>query len=205
MNCRVYLVRHGETDWNATMRFQGHTDISLSDKGREQAYALATRLAHENFAGIYASDLGRARETAEILARPHNLKVREEPGFREINFGSWEGLTFDEIKEKYPEAAANWWEKPLETRAPGGETLQELVDRCMQSLYQICCRHRGEQILVVSHGGVVRSIIGSILGINLNEYWRLRQDNLALNILHFPTWDKGILYLFNDCCHLKDL
>lgn len=203
MNCRVYLVRHGETAWNAEMRFQGHSNVTLNEKGRQQARALADRLKKENFGGIYASDLERAYETAKIIARPHNLEVQREPGFREINFGFWEGLTFQEIRKKYTETAAKWWEKPLQTPVPGGESLEEVVNRSMTALYNICNRHRGHNILIVSHGGVIRSIISSVLGMDLNEYWRLRQDNLALNIIFFPEWGKGILELFNDCSHLN--
>ncbi|MCF8012364.1 MAG: alpha-ribazole phosphatase [Clostridiales bacterium] len=202
MNCRIYLVRHGQTDWNAKMRFQGQTDIHLAEKGREQAAALARRLEKENFAGIYSSDLTRAYETAEIIARSHNLLVQQKPAFREINFGSWEGLTFQEIQENFSEEATDWWERPLYTRIPDGESLHDVVKRSMDVLHDICKKHNGQKILIVSHGGVVRSIISTVLGIDLNEYWRIKQDNLALNIIHFPEWNKGILELLNDCTHL---
>lgn len=203
MNCRVYLVRHGETVWNAEMRFQGHSDISLTDQGKLQASALGKRLQREQFSSFYASDLGRAFETASIIASHHKLEVHQEPAFREINFGNWEGLTFEQIKEQYAEAAAKWWKEPFTNQVPGGESLEEVVERSMMALQKICQRHKGQNILIATHGGVIRSIICQVLGIDLNEYWRLRQDNMALNIIYFPSWDKGILELFNDCSHLK--
>lgn len=203
MNCRVYLIRHGQTAWNAEMRFQGHSDIALSEQGREQARALADRLKKVTFGGVYTSDLERAYETAAIIARPHNLKVQQEPGFREINFGIWEGLTFKEIRAQHARSAAQWWRNPLQTRVPGGESLGDVVKRSMEALFNICTRHENQNIIIVTHGGVVRSIIASILGMDLNEYWRLKQDNLALNIVYFPRWEKGILELFNDCSHLE--
>ncbi|MTI82805.1 MAG: alpha-ribazole phosphatase [Firmicutes bacterium] len=202
MNCRVYLVRHGETEWNATMRFQGQTDVELSKQGKKQACALAERLQKVEFGGIYSSNLNRAYETASIIAAHHNLKVEQERGFGEINFGAWEGLTYKEIQQKYSRSAARWWQDPLATRVPGGESLGDVVDRSMATLLKTCKIHADQTVLIVTHGGVVKSIISSVLGMDLNQYWRLKQDNLALNIVYFPQWEKGILELFNDCSHL---
>jgi alpha-ribazole phosphatase/probable phosphoglycerate mutase len=185
------------------MRFQGHTDIELTEQGRKQARALSKRLEKVNFAGVYSSDLGRAYETASIISASHSIEVRKEPGFREMNFGAWEGLTFKEIQSQHSTSAARWWENPLKTRVPGGESLGDLVKRCMSALFKICNESKDSNILVVTHGGVVRSIISSVLGMDLNDYWRLKQDNLALNIVYFPQWERGILELFNDCSHLK--
>lgn len=202
MNCRLYLIRHGETEWNKSMRRQGHTDVPLNEKGREQARLLSRRLAHVPLAAFYASDLRRAFETALILAEPHGKTVNPLPALREINFGAWEGLTTEEIKEKYHDEILQWWTNPLQTRIPQGENLAEVVDRVMNAVRDICRRHQGQQVAVVAHGGTIRSIVGTVLGIDLNEYWRLRQDNTGLTIIDFPTLEKGILMLFNDCSHL---
>ncbi|MEW5953000.1 MAG: alpha-ribazole phosphatase [Bacillota bacterium] len=202
MSCRLVLVRHGETTWNKEMRFQGHTDVPLSPQGEEQARSLGQRLARSRFDAVYASDLGRARLTADILARPHRLPVQVLPGLREINFGKWEGLTLQEINEQYQGDLMAWWSSPLTARVPGGETLAEMVERTMWAVQEIFTRHQDGQVLVVAHGGAIRSIIGTVLGLDLNQYWRLRQDNTALNIIDLPEWGKGILVLFNDCSHL---
>ena len=204
MGCRVYLVRHGETAWNSLLRFQGQTDIPLSDEGRRQAGRLALRLAREKFCACYASDLARAFETAEILARPHGLPVQKIPALRELNFGVWEGLTGPEIEKLYAAEIRQWWSSPLTTRIPGGETLAEVVERATRAVKGIVESHGEGKILVVSHGGAIRSIVGSVLGMDLNQYWRLRLDNASLNILDFPTWEKGILLLFNDNSHLRE-
>ncbi|MEW6425903.1 MAG: histidine phosphatase family protein, partial [Bacillota bacterium] len=121
MGCRLYLVRHGETVWNSEMKFQGHSNVPLSERGRAQARLLARRLANNPITAFYASDLKRAYETAMILAQPHGLPVESLDSLREMNFGVWEGLTMSEIKEKSGELAGRWWSDPLHTRIPAGE------------------------------------------------------------------------------------
>lgn len=205
MSCRIYLVRHGETEWNAMARFQGQTDVPLSDRGREQAQLLGKRLSLEKFEGIYASDLKRAFETAEIISYHHALEVVTFQELREINFGFWEGLTSNEIKQSFTAEIKKWWEKPMSTRIPGGETLSEVVERSISTVKKIVATHPDGNVIIVTHGGAIRSIVGSVLGMDLNKYWRLRQDNACLNIVDFPEWEKGILTLFNDCSHLKSI
>lgn len=202
---RLFLVRHGVTEWNQVLRFQGHTDIPLSPQGREQAGALGRRLAGEKIAAVYASDLLRARETAEIIAAYHGLAVITDPALREINFGVWEGLTLDEIKARYKAELQQWWTEPTRYRAPGGETLSEMAERVIRSVQAIVARHNGEQVVVVCHGGPVRCLLATVLGLDLNQYWRLKQDNAALNIIDFPSWHEGIVVLLNDTCHLHYL
>ncbi len=204
MVCRVYLVRHGETMWNAESRYQGHTDVPLSDRGREQARRLSRRLAGQRYHAVYASSLVRAAETAEIIAAPHGLEVVRVAALKEINFGAWEGLTREEIVRIFGPLYDEWWRRPLTTRLPEGESYADVVARSWGALRDIVRRHAGQQVLVVSHGGVIRALVGYILGMDLNQFWRLRQDNGALNILEFYDVDRGVLVLFNDCSHLED-
>jgi alpha-ribazole phosphatase/probable phosphoglycerate mutase len=203
MGCRIYLVRHGETEWNASLKYQGQTDVPLSEVGRKQAVLLGKRLAASKFDGFYASDLTRAYETAEIISTYHNQQIKRIPALREINFGLWEGLDYKEIRGKYPEEIKQWWNEPLLARIPGGETMDEMINRTITALRTIVESHSKGNIAVISHGGVIRSIVGTILGMDMNKYWRLRLDNACLNIIDFPDWDKGILTLFNDCSHLE--
>jgi len=205
MSCRIYFVRHGETSWNAIMKIQGHSDVFLSDRGREQAEMLAQRLSNEKIHCFYSSDLARACETARIVAQPHEMDVITTPALRELNFGVWEGLTVKEIEETYPGQIKSWWTNPLNTHIPQGETLSEMTERCVNEVKNIIKEHNNETVLVVAHGGVIRSIICSVLGINLNEQWRLHLDNACLSLVDFPQWERGILKLFNDCTHLKNL
>lgn len=202
MGCRVYLVRHGETLWNHAMRYQGHADIPLNEKGYAQARAVARRLSSERIDAVYSSDLQRARATAEIIAAVHGLQVQVDSSLREINFGAWEGLTRDEIRLRFPEIAQEWWSNPVNTRLPGGETLAEVAERAVRFLLDVARRHPGGTVVVASHGGTIRAAIGSLIRMDLNEYWRLRQDNAALNLLEIQDDDRAVLLLFNDTGHL---
>jgi len=187
------------------MRFQGQTDIPLSELGRRQAELLGRRLSAEKFDGFFSSDLNRAVETAKIISRYHGLDVVTMSELREMNFGFWEGMTFSEIKKAFGEEFDKWWEKPLSTRIPGGESLSEMVERSVSAVRRIVKSHPDGNLVVVTHGGAIRSIVGSIIGMDLNKYWRLRQDNACLNIIDFPEWEKGILTLLNDCSHLENI
>ncbi|MFZ5631810.1 MAG: alpha-ribazole phosphatase [Bacillota bacterium] len=204
MSCRIFLIRHGETLWNTEMKFQGHVDIPLSASGIEQARALAKRLATQKISAVYSSDLGRAVETARQIAIPLGLEVITRPALREMNFGQWEGLTFAEIREKYGDLLKRWWQKPLDIRTPGGEGLSDLVSRVVPAVREVVEKHPDEQVAVVCHGGPVRSIIGTVLNMDLNKYWKIRQDNAALNIVDFNDWDNGIVALMNDRSHLPN-
>jgi 2,3-bisphosphoglycerate-dependent phosphoglycerate mutase len=144
----LLLVRHGETDWNAAGRLQGHTDRPLSDYGREQARRLAEELAGEKFDAIYASDLARARETAEIVGAQLNLPVVLEPDLREKNWGTWEGLTSTERLE-------------IELVA---ESTEEHQRRMLDALGQIAAKHPRGRVLVVTHGGSMRRVQTEALG-----------------------------------------
>lgn len=205
MTCRMYLVRHGETTWNASGKIQGFTDVPLSDLGREQAQLLARRLANKKIDCFYSSDLKRAYETASIVAQPHNQDVMTTPALREMNFGVWEGKTAQEINASYPGQLKNWWVNPMDMNIPQGEKLQDLAARCMYEIKSIINKHNNETVLVAAHGGSIRSIICCVLGINLNEMWRLYLDNACLNLVDFPQWEKGALRLLNDCAHLDNI
>jgi len=203
MACRLYIVRHGETLWNNTLRYQGHADIPLNEKGVEQAHSLGRRLQKEGFDAFYASDLRRAYHTASIIASYQGGRVQARSALREINFGSWEGLTREEIRLRFAQVAEKWWRAPLTTRLPDGETLQEVVDRAIAEIRRIVDDHPDGKVLVVSHGGTIRACIGYLLGLDLNNYWRLRQDNAALNIIDYQEEKGAILVLFNDTSHLE--
>ncbi|MDD4237144.1 MAG: alpha-ribazole phosphatase [Desulfotomaculaceae bacterium] len=202
MSCRVYLIRHGETEWNTTMKFQGRTDIPLSERGRRQAVSLGKRLAALKLDAFYASDLVRAYETATIISSHHGLPIETVPGLRELNFGAWEGLTSTEIKKLFPDEIKQWWENPFSIRIPGGETYNELIERSVKAIKKLVARHSDGQVVVVTHGGAIRSIVCSVLGIDLSKYWQLGLHNGSLSILDFTGWEYGILTLFNDCSHL---
>jgi broad specificity phosphatase PhoE len=147
----LLLVRHGETDWNAAGRLQGHTDRPLNEHGRRQSRRLAERLEGDGIAAIYASDLARARETAEIVGERLRLTVAVDPDLREKNWGTWEGLTSEE--RLHVEFA--------------GETTEEHRERVLRAVRRIAERHPGERVLVVTHGGSLRRLQAAVTGVAL--------------------------------------
>jgi probable phosphoglycerate mutase len=152
---RVIAVRHGETAWNVDTRIQGHLDIDLNAKGLWQAQRLAEALAHEPLAAIYSSDLARAWQTAQAVARDRALAVQPEPRLRERSFGAFEGRTFHDIRDELPEQAERWRTRDPAFAPEGGESLLDLRDRVTGIVAELAARHPGEQVLLVAHGGVM--------------------------------------------------
>jgi broad specificity phosphatase PhoE len=147
----ILLARHGETDWNVERRIQGHADTPLNETGRGQAQAMADALAGERIDAVYSSDLLRAHETARIVAERRGLEVTAIRDLRERNFGTWEGLTDDEIFARYPEAATGSW--------GDGETREDMAQRVFEALRRIAETHPEGYVLVVSHGGPLRAVL----------------------------------------------
>ena len=181
---RVVLVRHGQTGWNAESRYQGHRDIPLSATGLEQADALAAHMAGWDIAAVYSSDLSRAFETASRIASPHGLRVVKDRRLREMCFGDWEARTHQQIESDYPELCSAWLRAPMTTRPPNGETLAELRDRGLDALRDIvrawvesaipAAHGLDQRIIVACHGGPIRALLSTILGLPLGEgFWRL--------------------------------
>ena len=167
----LLIVRHGETDWNAERRFQGHADRSLNDTGRAQAVALADELADVQAEAIYSSDLARARETAQILGARLGVPVTELRELREIDVGDWQGLTRAEIKKRFPEALKAW--RRGETGWNGGETYDELAARVVPALERIAREHPHGRVLVVGHGGTIRALRAHLARVTVAEHRRV--------------------------------
>ena len=163
----LLLVRHGETDWNRENRFQGHADPPLNDAGREQARELSARLATEPLAAVVTSPLRRALETAAEVASTHELAVQQEPGLREVDLGSWTGLTRDEVQQRDPEGYRRWlayghgW--------GDGESYEELGERVVATLVELAGGHDGDTVAVVTHGGPIRAALAAAAGIPYGE------------------------------------
>ena len=198
---RLILVRHGETVWNAEHRYQGMTDLPLSARGTLQARALAARLAAEPIDLIYSSDSKRAWQTAEEIATIQGAKVLREPRLREMSFGIWEGLTYPELRERYPKALAEWQREILGTAPPGGESLGELAVRVEAMLDDLRGLDEIETVLLVSHGGPLRVLLCLALGLAPADYWRFRVDPGSVSELCLYP-EGAILALLNDTHHL---
>ena len=164
----ILLARHGETDWNRDDRFQGHADPPLNAVGRKQARVLADALAGEPLAAVYTSPLRRAAETAEIVAAPHGLRDEPVEGLREVDVGSWEGLTRADLEQRYPERFRRWLVEH-EQGWEDGETYEEMGRRVVPALLALAERHDGDRILAVTHGGPIRAAIAAAAGITHAE------------------------------------
>jgi broad specificity phosphatase PhoE len=181
----ILVARHGQSDWNAERRWQGHADRPLTTKGREQARALAARLAHIELDAVYSSDLKRARDTAAVVAESQELEVRTVPELREVDVGSWSGLTRPEAEERFPEGFARW-----QQGYPGwedGESYEAMTERVIATVKDIAARHLDERVLIVSHGGPIRAIHAEALGLDVHAYRRLRpvEPNARLSAVCF--------------------
>ncbi|MGH3037299.1 MAG: histidine phosphatase family protein [Gaiellaceae bacterium] len=167
----VYLARHGQSDWNAAGRWQGHADRPLTALGLRQAAELAEELADVTLDAVYSSDLRRARETAEAVAVQRRQTVVVLPELREVDVGSWSGLTRAEAKERFPQAFRRWadggqgWDD--------GETFEHMAERVVEAVRDLAAGHAGGTLLVVSHGGPIRALHAVALGLDVSQHRRL--------------------------------
>lgn len=171
MTTKVFLVRHGATDWNIEKRAQGHADIDLNEEGHKQAAAAATELAHQKVSAVFSSDLKRAYDTARAIADAHGLEVNVDPDLREIDQGEWEGLTTDEIRARWPDL---WGPNRHYNARPGGESPQQVKQRALRALTKAVGQHPDGVIVVVSHGGTIRWISAEALGYDDYRSRRIR-------------------------------
>jgi broad specificity phosphatase PhoE len=199
---RLYLVRHGATELTAEDRFSGAVGVDLSDEGRHQAGRLAERLAHDTISAVYCSPLSRTVETAAILARPHRLEPVHRDGLREISHGRWEGLTRQEVEERFAEEYATWEADPFTFAPEGGESGLGVLARALPVVREIVVSHQGQTVLVVSHKATLRLILSSLLGFDPRGYRdRLEQSPACLNVVDFCDPVRARLMSFNDTSH----
>ena len=197
-------MRHGETEWNRVGRAQGQSDPPLNQAGREQAEAVAVRLAPVAFEAAYSSDLRRAAETAAPVMRGRDMPIVYRRDLREKSFGEWEGMTYEELRLRYPAMLEELFDERPAFAPPGGESDLELFARASAAVARIAARHAGTDgnILVVSHGGTLRAMIVSMLGLPVESMWRLRLSNAGLSAV--TVFDEGgaTIDLLNDTSHL---
>ena len=200
---RMLLVRHAETDWNRERRFQGGRDVPLSAAGREQAESAARLLAATPLDAVWSSPLARARDTAALIAAPHRLAVQETAAFREMGFGEWEGLTRDEVRERFADAHRAWVETPQEAIWPGAETLAAVRTRALAGLAALRAAHQGQTICLVTHGITGRLLILEALGLGPDRLWSFHLSSTGISELEFRD-DWTTLHRMNSLIHLAD-
>ncbi|MDY6834288.1 MAG: histidine phosphatase family protein [Chloroflexota bacterium] len=198
---QMMLVRHGQTDGNIQGRYQGRTDVDLNQVGREQANKLAQRLSSEKIGYIYSSSLKRAMQTAEAVAKLHGMTVIPREDIREIDVGDLEGMTVEEIERKYGSQRELWENNSW--CPPGGESLVQLNHRVGKFIEDIRQRHDENTILVVAHGGTLRSLLSNCLEFGTHTWPRISIDSASLSIITLNE-DRAMLSLLNDTCHLQD-
>ena len=181
---RLILIRHGETDYASQGRYCGFSDPSLNRKGIQQSESLAIRLKEAGVDKVYSSDLKRAYESAKIIFRGNSIE--EIADFREMNFGLFEGLKYEEIIKAYPKLYREWIDNPVRVKIPGGESLVELEKRVKERLSFIFSQDEGKTIALVSHGGPIRVILCQVLKLGLESFWKVEQETGTLRIIDYP-------------------
>jgi probable phosphoglycerate mutase len=198
---RVIVVRHGETAWNNEKRWQGHLDSPLTAKGLSQAQALARRLSGERFSALYTSDLGRAYQTAQLIAAATGHSVVLDARLRERKLGVFQGLTSEEIRAVHAKEYELYRIRDPNHKLPGGESLRQQVDRNLRCFEELAQRHLGESIVVVTHGGVLSGLFRHVLSIPLQAPRRFAFANSSLNVFIFQKGD-WMLQTWGDVSHL---
>ncbi len=201
---RLILVRHGETVYNVQGRFTGQSDIPLSTLGKRQVAALGERLAAERPDAIVTSDLERTRVTAEAIARARALPIWEDIDLRELAMGEWEGYTYAEVLARDANLVVQWRADPATYAPPGGETVDQLRDRCARSLGRWQTRCPEACVVWVTHGGLMGVLLCHVLGIDLKRRWQFRHDNASISEIHL-SGDRATIVRLNDTAHIHTI
>lgn len=201
---RIFLIRHGTTDWNLSGRLQGHSDLGLNARGLEQAAAVAARLKAEKIDLIYSSDLKRAWKTATIIAAEHGMPVTTLPELREIHFGDWEGQTYASIQAREPHSTESWKKDLTHFAPPGGESLAQMAARVADVLARLNSSRAEDCLAIVAHGGPLQVLLCLALGLPPERYWQFHLATASISQLSLYP-EGAILDFLNDTHHLNHL
>lgn len=200
---RILLARHGATSWSGSnARYCGATDLPLNDAGRQQAAALARRLEDEPLAAVIATDLVRTQETARPIAENHGLEVGIVRELRELHYGEWEGLTWAEIEDRFPDAVREREQGIVRVPVPGGESLRQLLDRALPAFLALAERFDHQQIAVIGHNTSNRVLLCHLLDMPVAHYRRIVQTPAGMNVIEVEG-DRVCVVAINECCHLR--
>jgi len=201
---KVYLVRHGQTEWNKKLIFRGRIDVPLNEAGHREAKAISDALKDTNIGAIYTSPLRRSIETAQPIAKYFHLEIVPVQGLIDINYGDWEGLTCNEVKKRYSDQYDKWEKKPDLIRFPHGETLDEAKERSFRAFKNIVKKNLGKSILIVPHRVINKVLLCALLGFSNSHFWEIKQDTGCINLIEYLN-NRFILSLMNDTCHLEEI
>jgi broad specificity phosphatase PhoE len=198
----VFIVRHGETEFNRLGVFRGRYEVDLNDRGRRQAHEIGGALKGEGIAFLLSSPLGRAAETAEIIAGELGIGVRVDDAFNNINLGSWQGVPKEKIQREYPELWELWTTEPEKLRVPGGETVEEVRERAFRRLEELVGSER-ESFGIVTHRSVLKGLGASILNVPAPWFWKFYIDNAAFSVFEHDRLGYTLTG-WNSNAHLTD-
>jgi probable phosphoglycerate mutase len=204
---RLILIRHGQTAWNegaGEERFRGRTDLALDDTGQAQARAVARRLQHQEIAALYTSPLFRARQTIAPLAAALGLPAHPHEGLIDIDYGCFQGLTHSEAAATYPEIYTQWRTRPSQVGFPEGESLRDIQVRLLHLLGESLERHSGQTVVLLGHQIVNKVMACTLLGLDLDQIWRIQQDTCGIDLFAHVN-DVWQILTLNDTCHLEAL
>ena len=200
---KIILVRHGETEWNVAETFRGRIDIELNETGIKQAELLAEYLSDVKIETIYSSPLKRALKTAELIANYHQLEVKIAPGLIDFDYGKWQGLPHQEVKDKYKELYTEWISSPDQVTIPDGESLNDVRQRAIGVVDEVIAKYKGTVVLV-SHRVVNKVLICALLGLDNAHFWNIRQDTCGITTFTYEN-ERFILTEHNDTSYLRPI
>jgi probable phosphoglycerate mutase len=199
----IVLIRHGQTHFNERNRVRGQLDPELSEEGLRHAQLTGEYVASRwPVAAVYTSPLRRAGQTAEAVARAQGLLPTPIQALLDLNFGEWQGISFDEARERFPALHRAWRDAPHTVRFPGGESLADVRARITVGVDEIVSRHAEDTVAMVGHTVVNRVLLCAVLGLGDDGFWRLGQDTCAVNVISVANDGKKTLVLLNDTSHL---
>ena len=197
----IILARHGETKWNVEEIFRGRTDIEINETGIKQADLLAEYLSRVKIDAVYSSPLKRALKTAKMIASYHKSDIEIAPGLIDFNYGKWQGLAHQEVKDKHKELYAEWLNNPERVKMPAGESLNDVRERAVAVVASILAKHKGTVVLV-SHRVVNKVLICALLGLDNSHFWNIKQDNCGITTFNYEN-RRFVLTKHNDTSYLK--
>ena len=201
---RVIIVSHGRTERNRVERFRGRVDIGLDEVGMKQAEVAAKRIREWPISAIYSSPLRRAMDTAEIIAAPLELNVQPMSGIIDIDYGSWQGLSTEQVVARDDTLYSQWIKSPYEGKFPGGESFAEVRERVASAIVDLIQQYPKETFVLVSHKVICQILILNLLGLDSSHFWQITQDVCAMNLFEVRGGIPSVLFL-NDTCYLKGL
>jgi alpha-ribazole phosphatase len=202
---RIYLVRHGQVEGHEEKRYNGQVNVPLTQLGREQSGRVCDCLGKHPLDAVYSSDLDRSRYCAELIAEAHGLSVSAHESLRELHIGDWEGRTWAELQEAYPDDWRARMQDLVNFQVPGGESLQDAADRIRPTIQNILAKHPGADVALVAHGGVNRIILLDAIGAPLEQAFSIEQDFGCLNIIDYYADGNSVLKLLNGTAHQETL